>query len=189
MKEGCGLAKRGGWCHREQVKRTLAALALVLCALLIRAGAQQGLALGELRSLISQRYPTVRWVDTETLARWLARPPAERPVLLDAREEAEFEVSHIEGAVRIDPDAPNLARVPRTEREIVVYCSVGYRSAAVAQKLMEAGRRRVYNLEGGIFGWAGEGRPLVSRGRSVRRVHPYDAVWGRLLDPALHSPL
>ncbi len=151
--------------------------------------AQGDVPLEALRGVIAQRYPEVSWVTPDTLARWLARPPAERPVLLDAREEGEFEVSHLEGAIRIDPSEPDLTQVPSTRAEIVVYCSVGYRSAAVAQKLTQAGRRRVHNLEGGIFAWANGGRPVVSGGRRVSRVHPYDRVWGRLLRSELRSPL
>lgn len=163
-------------------------LTVAVAAIVGSVVAQRGLALGELRPVIARRYPAVNWVTVDTLARWLARPPAERPVLLDAREVEEFEVSHLPGAIRIDPDTPDLARVPPTDAEIVVYCSVGYRSAAVAQRLMEAGRRRVFNLEGGIFAWANSGRPVVARGRRVSRVHPYDEIWGRLLRPEFRAP-
>ena len=47
----------------------------------------------------------------------------------------------------------------------------------------------VSNLEGSIFRWSGEGRPLVDpKGKSTRLVHPYNPYWGRLLDPEAVPP-
>jgi 3-mercaptopyruvate sulfurtransferase SseA len=70
---------------------------------------------------------------------------------------------------------------------IVVYCSVGYRSAGVVQALQTRGFSRVYSLEGSIFRWANEGRPVVRDGEQVFAVHPYDATRGRLLADTLRA--
>ncbi len=139
-----------------------------------------------LRRWISLRFPGVDWVDTGRLADWLAAPAP--PLLLDARSPGEFEVSRLPGARRVDPDAReyDLGAIP-AERPIVVYCSVGYRSAAVARRLERAGHDRVYNLEGGIFAWANQGRPVQREGLRVYEVHPYDRRWGRFLSANLHS--
>ena len=134
---------------------------------------------------LAARYPDLPTTTPGQLAARLDAP--QPPVLLDARQPAEFAVSHLPGARRVDPDATaaaladTLADVGR-QREIVVYCSVGVRSAAVAQRLRQAGFENVENLGGSIFRWANEGRPLVRDGRAVETVHPYNAVWGRLLD-------
>ena len=64
---------------------------------------------------------------------------------------------------------------------------MGYRSARIADRLETAGFRDVRNLTGSIFQWANEGRPVVRDGEPVREVHPYDAVWGRLLDRDLRA--
>jgi len=165
----------------------LLAVALVGLAFAPHAGAQDP---GALRPVIAARYPDVAWVDAPTLAQWLAAPSSQRPLLLDARTEAEFAVSHLEGARRIDPEHPDLAALgPPTNRRVVVYCSVGWRSAYIADVLQRAGYRRVFNLEGGIFGWANADRPVVDAHGPTHRVHPYDAVWGRLLRADLRSPL
>ncbi len=66
----------------------------------------------------------------------------------------------------------------------MTYCSVGFRSGAFAQTLQEAGYTRVENLEGSIFKWANEGRPVFQDGRRVEKVHPYNDAWGKLLDPS-----
>ncbi len=140
-----------------------------------------------LRSVISLRFPGVEWVERRELSDWMAAGDDSMLVLLDARSEEEFRVSHLRAARRVDPaaEASSLAGLPRDAR-IVVYCSVGYRSAAVARRLTRAGYERVYNLEGGIFGWANEDRELHRGEEPASQVHPFDRTWGRLLDPRFH---
>jgi len=138
--------------------------------------------------LISARFPEVDWIEADTLAEWIRGDPASRPLLLDTRTAEEFSVSHLPGAVRVDPSRPKLDAIDLpSDRPIVVYCSVGYRSAAIAERLRAAGVGPVYNLRGGIFAWANEGRPIVRNGAPADKVHPYDAVWGRLLRPGLRA--
>lgn len=156
-------------------------------------GAAAALGLGPtwpaVDALIQQRFPEVHAITTDELAAGFARLEARRAVLVDARSAAEFAVSHLPAARRIDPDADPVAALVDVERSrpIVVYCAVGYRSARVASRLQAAGYLDVSNLRGSIFRWAEEGRPLVRDGRAVREVHPYDAYWGRLLRPELRA--
>lgn len=102
-------------------------------------------------------------------------------LLLDAREEAEYAVSHLRDALRVGYESPDFSAVqnlPR-DREVVVYCSVGKRSEDIARKLKEEGFSRVYNLHGGIFSWANRGYPIVdTAGNRVFKLHPYSAAWG-----------
>jgi 3-mercaptopyruvate sulfurtransferase SseA len=65
---------------------------------------------------------------------------------------------------------------------IVVYGSVGYRSARLAHWLAGQGYTNVRNLSGSIFQWANEDRPLFRDGRPALEVHPYDRRWGLLLE-------
>ena len=136
---------------------------------------------------VADRYPDVPTITTDQLsARMSSSGPS--PLLLDARTPEEFAVSHLPGARRVDPDATvaeladSLAWLDR-QQPLVVYCSVGVRSGAVARRLQKAGFTNVENLQGSIFRWANEGRTLIRDGQLTTRVHPYDAVWGRLLDP------
>ena len=69
----------------------------------------------------------------------------------------------------------------------MVYCSVGYRSSILAEKLQDLGFTRVYNLEGSIFKWANEGRPLAQDQTPVQKVHPYNTDWGKLLEKKYHA--
>ncbi len=179
-----GLAPAGARGHDEAVRpRPLVALALALVSLAAPALAQDA---ASLRALITARYPSVRWVRAATLEAWMREERA--LVLLDARQLDEHRVSHLAGARRVDPDRPDVASLAIPEgARVVVYCSVGWRSASVADALARAGRSHVFNLEGGIFAWANEGRRVVRGGHAVRAVHPYDATWGRLLRRELHA--
>ncbi|MEM1042211.1 MAG: rhodanese-like domain-containing protein [Bacteroidota bacterium] len=141
--------------------------------------------------LIERDFPDVESISADSLAAWLGDAGRVPPVLVDVREAEEYAVSHLPGAVRIDPDAPASALRDTLGRfgpgrAVVLYCSVGYRSARLAARFGTADRP-VQNLDGSIFRWANEGRPVVRDGESVREVHPYDAVWGRLLSRDLRA--
>lgn len=139
--------------------------------------------------MIRGRFPDVAHISTDTLQAWLNRlPKREDLVLLDAREPEEYAVSHLHGAwpAPSNERALKVLRGAPANRRIVVYCSVGYRSSELAGYLLEKGYRKVYNLEGSIFRWANEGRPVFRGEERVRVVHPYDGYWGRLLKKPLH---
>ena len=136
---------------------------------------------------IAHDFPQVKRITAVELAAWLQdakRPP---PVLLDVRTAAEYEVSHLYEAQRVQPGSPASVIQMSRDQPIVTYCSVGYRSAAFAQTLKRAGYTHVLNMEGSIFKWANEGRPLFRDGRLTKKVHPYNEAWGRLLDKARRS--
>ncbi len=141
--------------------------------------------------MIRVQFPTVRSISTAEFDRWLNAPHSTRLIVLDARTEPEFEISHLATAQRIDPNHPDwsqLATVPK-ETPIVVYCSVGYRSARIAQQLQQQRFTNVLNLEGSIFQWANEGRSLYNADQPAQFVHPYDDRWGKLLKPQRRAPL
>lgn len=102
--------------------------------------------------------------------------------IFDARERAEFEVSHIPGAEWVGYkhfDIRAYAKLPK-ETPIVVYCSIGYRSEKIGEQLKANGFTEVYNLYGSIFEWANKGYPLVDS--KVREVHTYNKEWSRWVD-------
>lgn len=138
---------------------------------------------------IEAQYPDVASITTDSLAAWLEADSTARPILLDTRSPDEFAVSHLTGAVRVDPDAEAFPALDTLDRQtpIVAYCSVGYRSSDVASRLEAAGFTNVHNLRGSIFLWANEGRPVFRGERRVEEVHPYNAAWGRLLRDDLHA--
>lgn len=112
------------------------------------------------------------------------------PLVVDVRENGEFAVSHIDGAVRVDPDISVSEFVEKiaksaTGRNVVLYCSVGVRSSKLAARankaLQSLSVKGVYNLEGGLFRWHNERRNLVDATGATERIHPYDAHWGGLV--------
>ena len=104
-----------------------------------------------------------------------------RNLLVDVRETNEFAVSHLRGALNLSLISSIQAARPSNNRPLVVYCSVGYRSSALAEKLQRAGLTNVVNLEGSIFAWANEGRPLYCGTNEVREVHGFSSKWRQLL--------
>lgn len=163
-------------------------LVLVVIPLLVGAGiaffAGRPIAFDALGRITDHKFPNGKWVDAIELVRWRADPGRARPVVLDARTEDEYAVSHLEGAVRIDPYKPSLRPLRGFPKDtaIVVYSSVGYRAARVADFLARQGYTQVYNLEGSLFRWANDGRPLFRNDRPTAEVHPYDPTWGLLLE-------
>jgi rhodanese-related sulfurtransferase len=103
--------------------------------------------------------------------------------ILDAREREEYDVSHIEGAFWVGYDDFNLADLKISKHaEVVVYCSVGYRSEKIGEQLEEGGYDSVLNLYGGIFAWKNKGYPVVDNSRKeTERVHAYSRSWGKWL--------
>lgn len=145
--------------------------------------------LESIEKAVRLRFPAVEQVSTEALARELES--ADPPLLLDVRTPAEHAVSHLPGARWVAPDdaLPDwLLEVPRAT-PIVAYCAVGYRSSAYVERLREAGFTDIANLEGSIFAWANEDRPLVRGAEPAAEVHPFDATWGRLLEASKRAEL
>ncbi|MGA8302952.1 MAG: rhodanese-like domain-containing protein [Thermoplasmata archaeon] len=99
----------------------------------------------------------------EEVAEKLKENPG-RIFLLDVREPDERELAAIEPSVHIPMrDVPGrLSELP-TDREIVVYCHGGTRSAMIAGFLEGKGYRNVANLSGGIDAWSRAVDPKVPR--------------------------
>lgn len=128
--------------------------------------------------VIARTFPAVpQWPSADLAAR-LAEVQ-----LLDVREPAEYAVSHLPGARQVAPeaDAAALARTLDPARPVVLYCSLGYRSSRLAERLISTGFTNVANLRGCIFVWAAEDRPLESNGHPARVVHPYSPRFAFLL--------
>jgi rhodanese-related sulfurtransferase len=82
-------------------------------------------------------------------------------LLLDVREDWEWDEQRIPGAVHI-PMNQVPARVEEipADRDVYVYCKVGGRSARVVDYLRRHGRERAVNVAGGIDAWAEAGLPV-----------------------------
>ena len=102
-------------------------------------------------------------------------------VLLDTRSKAEYDVSHLPNARWVGYDDFELKRVKDIPKQanVVLYCSVGYRSERVGEKLVGAGYQHVHNLYGSLFEWVNQGNVVVNQqGKPTQRVHAYSRLWG-----------
>ena len=82
--------------------------------------------------------------------------------LVDVREESEWSAGHIPGATHlgkgvIERDIEQ--KVPDVDREIVLYCGGGFRSALAAENLEKMGYTNVISMDGGWRGWKEAGYP------------------------------
>ena len=83
------------------------------------------------------------------------------PLLIDVREESEWNEVHIPGALLI-PISQFVARqseIPEG-RALIMQCRSGGRSSQAALALRTAGRTNVANLAGGITDWEAAGLPV-----------------------------
>jgi adenylyltransferase/sulfurtransferase len=84
--------------------------------------------------------------------------------VLDVRNPNEFQICRIPGTVLLPlPELPNrVAEVPK-DREVVVHCKSGMRSAKAIEFLKGQGYTKLLNLTGGILGWAEKVDPGMPR--------------------------
>jgi rhodanese-related sulfurtransferase len=136
---------------------------------------------------VARRWPQIRHIDPAELESLIAEGNV---VLFDVRTPAEYRVSHLPGAVHVEPDMRSAAFLDRYAdavkgKTVVFYCAVGVRSSRLAERVAEdlkaRGATAVDELAGGIFAWHGERRALIDAKGPTDFVHPYDSTWGRLL--------
>lgn len=106
-------------------------------------------------------------------------------VILDTRSAKEYSVSHLPKAQFVDYerfDISQVSNIPK-DKEVIVYCSVGYRSEKIGEKLKEAGFENVSNMYGGIFQWKNEDFEVVKQeGKVTDSVHTYNKRWSKWLE-------
>ncbi|MGI8617938.1 MAG: rhodanese-like domain-containing protein [Gemmatimonadaceae bacterium] len=106
----------------------------------------------------------VREVDVEEARRRVSQGA----VLIDVREDGEWEEGHARGAVHlgkgvIERDIEK--RFPDPGAETILYCGGGYRSALAARSLGEMGYRNVLSMGGGWRAWQEAGGEIETGSR------------------------
>jgi len=84
-------------------------------------------------------------------------------VLVDVREDREFDADHIVGAVHLGKGVIERdieAKYPDLDTELVLYCGGGFRSALAADNLQKMGYKNVISMDGGIREWREKNYPL-----------------------------
>lgn len=99
-----------------------------------------------------------RDVDVQTTAALRERPDV---MILDVREQDEWDAGHIPGAVFMPmgqvPD--RLSEIPK-DKTVIVQCRSGNRSSQVTDFLVQQGFTNVHNMAGGINAWQSAGLPV-----------------------------
>lgn len=83
-------------------------------------------------------------------------------VLVDVREQEEWDRGHLPGAIHLGKGVIERdieAAVPDPDTELVLYCGGGFRSALAADALRRMGYTRVVSMDGGWKAWTEAGYP------------------------------
>lgn len=88
----------------------------------------------------------------------------EKLLLVDTREDSEWNNGHIPGAIHlgkgvIERDIEQA--VPDTSAKLILYCGGGFRSALAAENLQKMGYSNVESMDGGWKGWLEAGLPTA----------------------------
>ncbi|WP_422394995.1 rhodanese-like domain-containing protein [Nocardia vulneris] len=98
-------------------------------------------------------------------------PDPTRAILLDVREEDEWQLGHAPGAIHIPMvDVP--ARVDELEFDVDLYviCRQGGRSLQVVEYLTHIGFEAI-QVRGGMVAWQQAGRPLIADGDHQAKIY------------------
>jgi rhodanese-related sulfurtransferase len=115
----------------------------------------------EFLKIVTDAKTRVREITVDQTAAWLKQNP--KVVLLDVREDSEWNTGHAAGAVHLgkgvlERDIEKLIPDPTTE--IIMYCGGGYRSALACDVAQKMGYRSVHSLIGGYKAIKAAGWPV-----------------------------
>ncbi len=80
----------------------------------------------------------------------------EGATLIDVREDNEFEAGHANGAIHLGRgiiERDIVGKIPDKNKELILYCGGGYRSAMAADNLQKMGYTNVFSMIGGWTAW------------------------------------
>lgn len=82
-------------------------------------------------------------------------------VMLDVREQNEYDAGHIPGVtlIPLSEVANRLSEIP-TDKTVIVTCHSGNRSSQVSEFLRQNGYKNIHNMKGGIVAWENAGLPV-----------------------------
>lgn len=110
---------------------------------------------------------------------------ADSVYLLDTRTPAEYEVSCLKHSQRVGYDdfsKDDISHIPK-DATVVTYCTVGYRSDKIGERLEAMGYQDVYNLYGSMISWVNSGYPVYTpKGAPTQKVHTHSEDWSQYLE-------
>lgn len=113
-------------------------------------------------------------VQADQIRNWQAdEEKSDRFVLVDVRDESEYSVSVLPGAITLDEFEAETEQ--HRGKVVIAYCTVGVRSGAYAAQLRQQGWD-AYNYRGGILDWCQKKLSLITpAGQPTNRVHTYSS--------------
>jgi parallel beta-helix repeat protein len=126
-------------------------------------------------------------IDVDTAYNMITNGSFPNLVVLDVRNQSEYDGGHIYGAVWI-PVWELEARIGELagheNHEIIVYCLAGSRSATASDILDSHNFTMVYNMEGGITAWQSAGYPVwIATVHNVNTTFNYDTIQAAINAP------
>lgn len=127
-------------------------------------------------------------VDTIGIESFHKRIAKNHAIILDARAIEEYRISHIENAIWVGYEAFDENKIRKIDKTdtVYIYCSIGYRSEKIGEKLKKLGYQNVYNVYGGIFAWVNNGFEIVNNRGVADTIHGYNLEWSRWISNLLN---
>src|SRR3954471_5270983 len=117
----------------------------------------------EFLQLVNDAKSRVRQTDIEGYKKMVSA--GEPHILVDTREDNEWEANHVKDAVHLSRgiiERDIVAKVPDKNTTLILYCGGGFRSALVADNLQKMGYKNAISLDGG-------GKPLKASGLPLEK--------------------
>ena len=104
----------------------------------------------------------IKSVDCKTLKEWMDNDEA---IIIDVREEEEYNQAHLKGAILIPVGTCCAASVPQNpDKKIVFHCKAGIRGGKACDACAKAmPHKTIYNLEGGLDAWISQNYPVEGK--------------------------
>ncbi|MGE5644707.1 MAG: rhodanese-like domain-containing protein [Acidobacteriota bacterium] len=121
---------------------------------------------GYFQTLVKEAKSRIREIDVSQFQALRSQTPA--PVVVDVREDNEWNQSRIPGAIHVGRGVLEPAietKVPEKSAAVIVYCRSGGRSAVAADVLQKMGYTNVRSLAGGITAYQAAGLPVEQGSR------------------------
>jgi len=112
--------------------------------------------------IVNDAKSRVRETNVEEVKKRMDR--GETLAIIDVREESEFAKDHLPGAIHLGKgiiERDIEARIPELDKELILYCGGGFRSALAADNLQKMGYNNVISMDGGIGEWREKNYPLT----------------------------
>lgn len=112
----------------------------------------------EFEKLVSDIMPNITEISVEEAL----EKQKDGTILIDVREDNEWEEGHAAGAIHIGRgviERDIVHQFPDKETEMILYCGGGYRSALAADNLQKMGYKRVLSMKGGWTAWNEKNAP------------------------------